>query len=694
DGGEAPLWGYIGVYEDILVGGVGFGNYSDRLGYEYTPEGKRGPAWGPDYSGSLGLAAFDRHSGERLWQVDARHSFLHNGIVAGGGRVYCLDKLPKRVEEQNSRRGLDDPATYRLVALDAKTGEEVWSLGGNVFGTWLGYSEKYDVLLHAGAAASDRSGDEVGSGMAAHRGADGSLLWEKEGFSYAGPCIIYNDLVITNTTSYRESRGAFKLLDGTPVEATHPVTGALVPWRFTRTHGCNTAVASEHLLTFRSGAAGYYDLASRGGTGNLGGFKSGCSSNLIVANGVLNAPDYTRTCTCGYQNQTSLALIHMPENEMWTYDVLGGAEHDDAPVRRMGINLGAPGDRLAESGTLWVDYPSVGGASPDVAVELAGDEELQWFRRHSSRVSGDGVPWVGASGVEGVHSITVPVVLGVEADLAEGIRLAHSSDDAEESESGKVGLTSSDLELTDDGGPQTIGIRFPSVPVPRGAKLTRAYVQFKVDETAGDTTNLEIRAQADDNAARFADKPFDISKRSRTSAAVRWEPKPWNANSDPGPDHQTPDLAPILREVFARPGWRTGNAVALIITGSGKRVADSFDGDKEGAPRLFVELEEAAAVPEPVEPEVTVPPRPYTIRLHFVEPDETVQAGQRAFDVLLQGTTVLLRFDVAAEAGGALRSVVKEFKGVSVAGEVSVVLKPLTDREPVLCGIELVEEAR
>jgi len=24
-------------------------------------------------------------------------------------------------------------------------------------------------------------------------------------------------------------------------------------------------------------------------------------------------PHYTRTCTCSYQNQTSLALVHMPD---------------------------------------------------------------------------------------------------------------------------------------------------------------------------------------------------------------------------------------------------------------------------------------------------------------------------------------------------------------------------------------------
>jgi hypothetical protein len=72
-------------------------------------------------------------------------------------------------------------------------------------------------------------------------------------------------------------------------------------------------------MLFRSGAAGFYDLANDGGTGNFGGFRSSCTMNLIAAGGVLTIPDYTRTCTCSYQNQTSVGLIHMPEAEMWTF---------------------------------------------------------------------------------------------------------------------------------------------------------------------------------------------------------------------------------------------------------------------------------------------------------------------------------------------------------------------------------------
>jgi hypothetical protein len=161
-------------------------------------------------------------------------------------------------------------------------------------------------------------------------------------------------------------------------------------------------MASEHLLTFRSGAAGYFDLCNDGGTGNIGGFRSSCTNNLLVAGGVLCAPDYTRTCTCLYQNQTSLALVHMPEAEMWTFF---GTKTVKGAIRRIGINLGAPGDRRAEDGTLWLEYPNTGGVSPVVNVKTT-PEQPEWFRRHASQVSGKG-NWIAASGAKGLRAIEV-----------------------------------------------------------------------------------------------------------------------------------------------------------------------------------------------------------------------------------------------------------------------------------------------
>jgi hypothetical protein len=196
-----------------------------------------------------------------------------------------------------------------------------------------------------------------------------------------------------------------------------------LPWGFTRNYGCNTAIASEHLITFRSAAAGYYDLAGDGGTGNFGGFRSGCTSNLIAAGGLLNAPEYTRSCDCTYQNQTSLALVHDPDVEIWTFNDFAW---DGQPVRRVGINLGAPGDRLAPSGTLWLDYPSRGGPSPDIPVELDADPP-DYFRYHSSQVQADPdageLNWVAASGVRNVRSITLTLARGQTSPRKYTVRL-------------------------------------------------------------------------------------------------------------------------------------------------------------------------------------------------------------------------------------------------------------------------------
>ena len=110
-----------------------------------------------DRAASRGLIAFDRHRGDVLWRIDARHSFWHNGIVAGGDQIYCLDRNPAPVEEALKRRGKLDASRNRILAVDYLSGKIKWEVDEDVFGSWLGYSEKHDLLLQAGAAASATS---------------------------------------------------------------------------------------------------------------------------------------------------------------------------------------------------------------------------------------------------------------------------------------------------------------------------------------------------------------------------------------------------------------------------------------------------------------------------------------------------------------------------------------------------------
>ena len=169
------------------------------------------------------------------------------------------------------------------------------------------------------------------------------------------------------------------------------------------------------------------------------------------------------------------------------------------------------------------------------------------------------------------------------------VRVSASDDDAEEYPGGYVHRTSPDLELIYDSRVQTVGMRFAGVAIPQGATIVAAYVQFQASEASSEATSLRIEGQAADNALSFASVSRNITSRSRTSASASWAPAPWTAVGEAGPGQRTPDLAPVLQEIVSRSGWASGNALALIVTGSGRRVAESYNGSPTGAPLLHVE---------------------------------------------------------------------------------------------------------
>jgi myo-inositol-hexaphosphate 3-phosphohydrolase len=168
-------------------------------------------------------------------------------------------------------------------------------------------------------------------------------------------------------------------------------------------------------------------------------------------------------------------------------------------------------------------------------------------------------------------------------------RVAASVDDAEESATGSVRLDSTDLELvTDRGVAQTVGMRFDGIEIPPGAEILAAHVQFQVEDRTSGVTDLTIAGEAVADAAVFQASAGNVTSRERTAATVVWLPPPWATIGAAGPDQRTPDLAAIVQEIVDRPGWASGNALALIVTGTGSRIAESFDGAPGDAPLLHV----------------------------------------------------------------------------------------------------------
>jgi hypothetical protein len=177
--------------------------------------------------------------------------------------------------------------------------------------------------------------------------------------------------------------------------------------------------------------------------------------------------------------------------------------------------------------------------------------------------------------------------------LWEGAVVA-SADDAEERESNaSVNLTSTDLELSNDGNAlQIVGMRFAGTAIPQGSLVHRAWLQLQVDEADSGPASLMIEGEAAGDSLPFTTATGDVSGRTRTAAWAGWSPADWTSVGERGARQRSPELAAVVQEIVDRPDWSSGSALTLIISAldeASVRVAESFDGDPAGAPLLHVE---------------------------------------------------------------------------------------------------------
>ncbi|MCL5279010.1 MAG: hypothetical protein M1376_03785 [Planctomycetes bacterium] len=210
----------------------------------------------------------------------------------------------------------------------------------------------------------------------------------------------------------------------------------------------------------------------------------------------------------------------------------------------------------------------------------------------------------------GLLALTSTAVLGFSYD----IRVAGDLDDVEEYVSDhRMYLDSSDLEMPYEDSiaasdEQVIGVRW-AVPVPKGAQITKAYVEFQCDETKSGTlaVNLIIQGQLAPNAAAFTSATADVTSRPTTTAQVKWAVENWTAS---GQKSQTPDISAILQEIIDQPGWVGGNALVLTFSDDKSNPSKGIRGAvaRQGSgPLLHIEVFNAAAnTPSPADGTVGV----------------------------------------------------------------------------------------
>lgn len=178
------------------------------------------------------------------------------------------------------------------------------------------------------------------------------------------------------------------------------------------------------------------------------------------------------------------------------------------------------------------------------------------------------------------------------------VAIENGSNDVEEGENGTIYVNSSDLEMVYDSynsnGFQKIGLRFTGINLPKDATITNAYIQFTADESNSANAALEISLHNSSNSAAFSNSN-NVSSRPAFSSKVTWNPSAWSSNQN-GSGQRTPDLKNMVQDLANKSGWVSGNNASFIIKGKGvsltntsaKRVADSYEGGANKAPKLII----------------------------------------------------------------------------------------------------------
>jgi RHS repeat-associated protein len=133
------------------------------------------------------------------------------------------------------------------------------------------------------------------------------------------------------------------------------------------------------------------------------------------------------------------------------------------------------------------------------------------------------------------------------------------------------------------------GLRFTNLQIPQGATINSAQLEFWMPGDTWINVDVAIGAEATDNAVTFSsdNRP---SQRTLTQQQITHHS---NTNWEAGKWYSLEDIASVVQEVVNRPGWQSGNSLAVVMKGIGRqwgrKFVTSYEGDPAHAPRLIVQ---------------------------------------------------------------------------------------------------------
>lgn len=360
------------------------------------------------------IFAVEIESGNIRWVHNGKH-IMANTICVADARVFFVDRVASKEQRQQCLAGVKtetridrrgnpiEPDVRLVVALNADTGTKKWEspqyvsdcvkavrgAGGDLVAMYAN-----NVLLLCGQPWNGHFWQDFIAGEFSRRSlialaADsGQVLWSgRKG--YRSRPLIVGDRIIAEPWAHDLKTGAEKM-------RIHPVTGAISKWQISRTgHHCGMISAAQNALFFRSAVPGYYDLNADHGTAHFGGQRPGCWINTITANGLAMMPEASSGCVCSYSLQCTTVYHPRRTRRIWgTYSAVGKM----TPVKRLAVNFGAPGDRRAADGTLWLAYPrpyrSRLALDFPAAVKVYQGDSIFASDNDSCEIDGTDTPWI------------------------------------------------------------------------------------------------------------------------------------------------------------------------------------------------------------------------------------------------------------------------------------------------------------
>lgn len=156
------------------------------------------------------------------------------------------------------------------------------------------------------------------------------------------------------------------------------------------------------------------------------------------------------------------------------------------------------------------------------------------------------------------------------------------------------------------------GLRFTSLTIPQGATITSAKLQVFVPSTSWNQLDFSYAAENAGNSAAFtsANRPSQRTLTTQTvahSSDVNWPANTWI---------ELDEISSVVQPVIGRADWASGNALSIILRGTGtayaRKFVTAYDGTPANAIRLVIVYVASTITPTRTSTPSTTPTRTQT----------------------------------------------------------------------------------